>query len=118
MDPLANIERQRELAVDLIAPTWDVDELAAKASELAELVQALDEWRLKGGFDPYDPIDLAWVAKLTLPLEEMRAIVDYSWQSEQRDYEDCQQDNNDNETEGHVFLHLQAVDRYLTERGV
>lgn len=29
------------------------DAVAECGKELAELVQALDEWRLKGGFDPY-----------------------------------------------------------------
>ena len=62
MDPIANIERQRELAESILAlegslevretgkPTravWDL------AEELAELVLALDGWRRKGGFDPY-----------------------------------------------------------------
>jgi hypothetical protein len=62
MDPVANLKRQRELAEGIatlggaieICETgkpkralWDY------AYELAELVQALDEWRICGGFDPY-----------------------------------------------------------------
>jgi hypothetical protein len=43
----------------------------------------------------------------------MRAIVNYNWQSERRDYEECA--TNDNDQEGHIFLDLQRVDRVLTE---
>jgi hypothetical protein len=61
LDPQANIERQRELAeqiLELIEANADpstklpetVEDLAA---ELVGLVQALDEWRRGGGFDPY-----------------------------------------------------------------
>lgn len=77
MDPQANIERQRELAKEigeyidentpddgLIEDAEIVECVAERGVELAELVQALDEWRLKGGFDPYDPIDLAAVTEL------------------------------------------------------
>lgn len=65
MDPNANITRQRELAAEIKAiegrqnPTShdlrdeDWPAIAECAIELAELVQALDEWRRKGGFDPY-----------------------------------------------------------------
>lgn len=64
MDPHANIERQRALAKEIIdrgntlashedgKPRWAVWDAA---NELAEQVQALDEWRAKGGFDPYVP---------------------------------------------------------------
>ena len=64
MDPKANIKRQRELAKEIHA-IWDdcngdgtltaeqAEVVADKANELAELVLALDEWRRKGGFDPY-----------------------------------------------------------------
>ena len=61
MDPHANIARQRELAAEiqqfLDLETRDYDPPASEqaASELTELVLALDEWRLKGGFDPYAP---------------------------------------------------------------
>lgn len=64
MDPHANIEQQRALAADILKlsdllPTNGVmlDEQAAAllndATRLAGLVQALDDWRWKGGFDPY-----------------------------------------------------------------
>lgn len=122
MDPVANLERQRELITNILYLVErddrdDYDLIAAKAAELAELVRALDEWRSKGGFDPYGSASPPSTTPSRVLLA-MRAIVDYSWQSEQRDYEECQQDTNDNEVEGHVFLHLQAVDTYLTEQGV
>lgn len=60
MDPIANLRDQRELARSIqhladrrSAPRgvdWEND-----AVRLAELVLALDEWRMKGGFDPYSP---------------------------------------------------------------
>jgi hypothetical protein len=65
MDPHANVREQRELAAKIVAlideGTRDdgtlVDEAAQEIAELAdrlaELVQALDEWRRNGGFDPY-----------------------------------------------------------------
>lgn len=65
MDPKANIKEQRELAKELL-DIWDEyngedsitaaeqsEAVADKAYRLAELVLALDEWRIKGGFDPY-----------------------------------------------------------------
>lgn len=57
MSPDANLKRQRELAADLIALAdstrgYDPHDIAVKAVELAELVQALDEWMTKGGFLP------------------------------------------------------------------
>ena len=78
MDPKANLKEQLDLAaqiVDLIdsrphtdgvAPEElrEVDEAIADSNEqiadlsnrLAELVLALDEWRRKGGFDPYTEV--------------------------------------------------------------
>lgn len=55
MDPNANLKRQRELAAEIIDGygNRDASDIADLAAELAELVQALDEWRLRGGFDPY-----------------------------------------------------------------
>lgn len=72
MDPVANLERQRQLVAEILAFTkgagpldraikgYSADaeytasaELRGLTEELAELTQALDEWRLKGGFDPY-----------------------------------------------------------------
>lgn len=61
MDPHANIEEQRTLARKIIAD-YEADRgqygesgavLDEDAHRLAELVLALDEWRAKGGFDPY-----------------------------------------------------------------
>lgn len=64
MDPKANIKEQRELAKEIQA-IWDdcngdgtltseqAELVADKANRLADLVLALDEWRSKGGFDPY-----------------------------------------------------------------
>lgn len=53
MDPNANLSRQRELAAMILyaadAGETNVIELAA---ELAEYVQALDEWMTRGGFAP------------------------------------------------------------------
>lgn len=59
MDPVANLQEQRELAASILD---DVDRLerldighldTGDVARLAELVQALDEWRTTGGFDPY-----------------------------------------------------------------
>lgn len=44
-----NIAEQRELATSIMAGV----EREGAAERLAELVLALDEWRRKGGFDPY-----------------------------------------------------------------
>ncbi len=57
MDPAANLSEQIEIAEEVIALA-DRDEpgerrLAELAERLAELVLALDEWRRRGGFDPY-----------------------------------------------------------------
>lgn len=57
MDPTANIRRQRELIERLTALQDGANgyegEIADRAFELAEHVTALDEWRQRGGFDPY-----------------------------------------------------------------
>lgn len=60
MDPLTNIEQQREIA-GRINDLRDSDpmsedeqtEMIDLGFQLAELVAALDEWRRRGGFDPY-----------------------------------------------------------------
>lgn len=62
MDPVVNLAEQREAAqrilglIDEGTPD-DADEVAAEivplAESLAQLALALDEWRGKGGFDPY-----------------------------------------------------------------
>jgi len=55
MDPVANLKEQLELANDIVKQTAEgctfID--VETADRLAELVLALDEWRRKGGFDPY-----------------------------------------------------------------
>ena len=64
MDPSANIAEQCEIAAELLAICEQCDDdgrisdrdsgnVAEEAFRLAELVQALDEWRRKGGYDPY-----------------------------------------------------------------
>src|SRR5438128_12460451 len=58
MDPFANISEQRTIAANFTAAA-DSDTLGAdfdavaEGCRLAELVIALDGWRLTGGFDPY-----------------------------------------------------------------
>jgi hypothetical protein len=60
MDPKANLEEQLALAASIMAAVDAADEETGEweldkddATRLAELVIALDEWRRKGGFDPY-----------------------------------------------------------------
>lgn len=65
MDPKANLEEQRKLAAEILATVDNeapIDHLgtialAEKGERLAELVQALDDWRKRGGFDPYQATD-------------------------------------------------------------
>jgi hypothetical protein len=53
MDPNENIKRQIEIANEIIELDIPDEAVANLGSELAELVIALDEWRRKGGYDPY-----------------------------------------------------------------
>lgn len=53
MDPIANIKEQRVLARHILEKATEAD-MHHVATTLAELVIDLDEWRSKGGFDPYD----------------------------------------------------------------
>lgn len=71
MDPVANLAEQRRVAASIIRAlealagrradddlTNDeeieaLDAIAGEGARLAELVNALDEWRKLGGFDPY-----------------------------------------------------------------
>jgi hypothetical protein len=59
MDPKANLREQREIARRLQAALdaedviGEIHNLAEDAGRLAELVLALDDWRKRGGFDPY-----------------------------------------------------------------
>lgn len=57
MDPNENLKRQRELAAEIIK-LYEIEtslndyKLVPLGNELAEHVQALDEWLAKGGFLP------------------------------------------------------------------
>src|SRR3989442_490266 len=57
MDPEANVKQQREISQRIVqleqGGGWDDQQLIEEAANLAELVLALDEWRLGGGYDPY-----------------------------------------------------------------
>ena len=60
MDPQANLEEQRQLSHENLNSEhkeWEPDNMAQvwenRATRLAELVQAMDEWRKNGGADPY-----------------------------------------------------------------
>jgi len=55
MDPIANIKRQRELVREIREQIAIGGVFEEAAGELADLVEALDEWRTSGGFDPYAP---------------------------------------------------------------
>lgn len=61
MDPLANIEEQltiaRRIEGDHYSGYVDLRDEAREADmyRLAELVIALHEWRIAGGYDPYHP---------------------------------------------------------------
>lgn len=82
MDPVANLKRQRELVTKILTVGMTHEEMTDAGYELAELVQALDRWRRKGGFDPYamEPVDLP-----ASPVEWERIgprfaeLVQYAW---------------------------------------
>lgn len=52
MDPNATLARIRERAQEILSIRAAGDEALAAADELAEHVQAMDEWLSKGGFLP------------------------------------------------------------------
>jgi hypothetical protein len=54
VDPNITLTRIRELQTQLIHGSNDMDTLANMGMELAELIKALDEWMVKGGFFPRD----------------------------------------------------------------
>jgi hypothetical protein len=65
MDPNTNLERQRELVKairDLCTSPASLEnfaeQLEALANELADLVEALDQWLVAGGFRP-----LPWLTR-------------------------------------------------------
>lgn len=53
MDPDANLKEQLGLARSLVNDRSQYPEY--DGARLAELVIALHEWRVAGGFDPYSP---------------------------------------------------------------
>lgn len=127
MDPEANLSEQLELAREILAENeritddggntpdefWHdgtVESLLQRAERLAELVQALAEWRRKGGFDPLT----------NAPLDHIRALVEYDWASEQRNFEE--EDDGEGPTYAkdgtrvwHAFERLQVIDKWLSE---
>lgn len=57
MDPHANLAEQITLAHEIINLTDNNAPVPEEtADRLAELVLALDEWRRKGGWDPYSVV--------------------------------------------------------------
>lgn len=54
MDPIANLTEQRDLARKIQHRDHYDERNLEDVQRLAELVLALDEWRKKGGFDPYN----------------------------------------------------------------
>jgi hypothetical protein len=58
MDPNANLEELRRLAAEILNMTveqmgeTETGDLMARATRLAELIEALDGWLTKGGFLP------------------------------------------------------------------
>jgi hypothetical protein len=72
MDPNANITEQRSIAAAMIALA-DKEEFGGEegmteftrlGERLAELVQALAEWRQSGGFSPAEPLSISDAATL------------------------------------------------------
>jgi hypothetical protein len=57
VDPDANLEELRRLVheQEYISRTEETGDLYDRAERMAELIQALDEWMVKGGFPP-----MAW----------------------------------------------------------
>jgi hypothetical protein len=54
MDPDANLEELRRLIQEqeYISRSEEIGDLYDRAERMAELIQALDEWMVKGGFPP------------------------------------------------------------------
>lgn len=55
MDPDETLRQLRELARQVLDPAVRIQSGVEAAEQLAELFQALDEWRTKGGFDLWAP---------------------------------------------------------------
>jgi hypothetical protein len=68
MDPHANLREQRELAERLgpDAEPMHLIDYQRETERLCELVMALDEWRQRGGFDPYDRTHAAPFSRMRL----------------------------------------------------
>jgi hypothetical protein len=52
--------------------------------------------------------------------DDVQAIVDYNWEDEKRDYEDCEDEDNRWETNsrvGHIFETLQRLRKWLEAGG-
>ena len=48
-------------------------------------------------------------------LKDIRALVEYNWQDELRDYNQQVRDGEDEAVEHHVFLALRRIDKWLGE---
>lgn len=63
MDPVANLNEQRQLSQEILAmmeeaeqcgfSPSDYQKLEGASARLAELVLALDQWMIRGGFSPW-----------------------------------------------------------------
>lgn len=51
--------------------------------------------------------------KTAIPVADIDAIINYCWEDEARDYEQCEQPENENETTGHIFETLRRVAFWL-----
>lgn len=51
--------------------------------------------------------------KTEIPVEDIEAIINYNWEAEARDYEQCELPESENETTGHVFEAMRRVAFWL-----
>lgn len=63
MDPNANLRAQLDLACEILAGRVKTTQIEDKATELAELVVALNDWIRNGGFLPDAFVPVAMRAK-------------------------------------------------------
>ena len=68
-------------------------------------MQALDKWRLSGGFDPYR----------TVPVQAIKSILEYNLPTERADYEECVRMGDISPAPGstHVYEALTTVSKWL-----